>query len=257
MKPYPLRRFVCAWPALLLLLPASTFGAPVTLAVANSTCTVMKEVGELYRRDNAVELAFICKSSGRLAKGLRGGAIEADVYLSANRRWMDFMIDNGLVVAERVVSPWGNALVVAAPNGSPLRFDGWEDLAGDKVTSVLIGDPGTAPFGRYAKQALEHTGLWARVREKVATRKHITLLADSLAEADSGTVGILFKTNLNGRLRALLPLDPAWHPPARYYLAPVGGGAPAPEVAELIDFIQGPVATERFRAAGCDVDPRP
>lgn len=223
------------------------------LAVADSTCEPMQKLGEMYGARNAAHFSYLCKSSGLLAKGLRGGALKADIFVSADREWMDFAIDNGLVAPDQVTTPWGNALVVASAKGSPLRLANWQDLASDKVASILIGDPGTAPFGRYAKQALEASGLWDRVKHKIETRKNISLLAESLASADAATVGILFKTHLTGRLRELHPVDKTWHAPVRYYVAPLKASAGEPEVARFLKFMQSQPAKAVFQAEGFDL----
>lgn len=237
------------------LLATGTHAESITLAIANSTCDTFKQLGERYRTRHPVEITYICKSSGRLAKGLSGHAIQADIYISANRRWMDYMIKGGQISADKVSSPWGNRLVVSAPADSPLRIQQWNDLVSEKIDTILIGDPGTAPFGRYTKQALQRTGVWEQVKHKITTKKHITLLADTLANADERTVGILFATNLNGRLRTLFPVDPAWHPPIRYYMAPVAESWDRPATRKLLDFITGPEGREIFGNAGFDVTP--
>lgn len=220
------------------------------LAVANSTCAAMHKVGDLYRSSHAVELSFICKSSGLLAKGLSGGALEADIFVSANRRWMDFIVGNGLVAPDQVVSPWGNALVLAAPRSGGLQQLDWQELASDKVTTILIGDPSTAPFGRHAKEALVASGLWDRVRGKIETRKNIELLAASLGESGASTVGILFQTNLTDRLRQLLVVDSSLHKPIRYYLAPLKATAGNAEVAGFVEFMQSGAVKRIFAAEG-------
>lgn len=240
----------------LVLLFCAIHAAPaatLNLAVADSTCDAMKQAGELYSAKNPVQFNFICKSSGLLAKGLRGGALNADIFVSADREWMDFAVDNGLVAPEQVVSPWGNSLVVASAKGNGLRLSNWQDLASDKVSAILIGDPGTAPFGRYAKQALESSGLWDRVKKKIETRKNISLLAESLESANASTVGLLFKTHLTGQLRTLLTVDRDWHPPIRYYLAPVKASASQAETARFIRFIQGKEARAVFRSEGFEL----
>jgi molybdate transport system substrate-binding protein len=220
------------------------------LALANSTCAAMKKVGDLYRASRPVELTYICKSSGLLAKGLSGGALQADIFMSANRGWMDFAVTNGLVVSDQVVSPWGNVLVVAAPTSGAMAQLDWQDLASDKVTTILIGDPSTAPFGRHAKEALKSSGLWGRVKSKIETRKNIELLADSLGAADPGTVGILFQTNLTDRLRQLLTVDQSLHKPIRYYMAPLKAAEGKAEIKDFIDFMQSRAVNDIFRAEG-------
>lgn len=228
----------------------------LNLAVANSTCDAMNKVGDLYRASHRVQFTYLCKSSGLLAKGLRGGALKADIFISADKEWMDFAIDNGLVAPGQVTSPWGNALVVAAPRNSPLQGFDWEHLASDKVTAILIGDPSTAPFGRHAKEALEASGLWDRVKDKIQTRKNIELLADSLATSSPSTVGILFETNLTGELRQLHAVRKNLHKPIRYYMAPLKAASGNAEVADFLKFMQGNAVREIFRAEGFDVSAR-
>jgi molybdate transport system substrate-binding protein len=246
------------WPwvvlALLCCAPAAMAGE-LRLALANSTCAAMKQVGALYQQQRAVDISYVCKSSGLLAKGLAGGALTADLFLSADAEWMDYVVDKDLVVRQNVTSPLGNALVLAVPAGSPLRIAAWRDLAAPRVATVLIGDPSHAPFGRYSKQALEAAGLWAGVRDKIETRKNIELLAESLAEADAGTVGILFKSNLTGRLREVLTVNKNWHRPIRYYLAPLDAAAGNDELKPFLNFLRGRAAREVFRAERFDVAP--
>jgi len=245
------RRQFIALPLLIAttLLPIAQAGE-LKLALANSTCAAMKMVGDLYRASQAVELTYICKSSGLLAKGLSGGALHADIYLSANRKWMDFVVNNGLVALDQVSSPWGNTLVVATSNEGAIQQLDWQELASDKVTTILIGDPSTAPFGRHAKEALEASGLWERVRGKIETRKNIELLAQALGESSSSTVGILFKTNLTDQLRQLLTVDKSLHKPIRYYVAPLKTAQDNAEVTDFLDFIQSPAVKAIFAAEG-------
>lgn len=240
-------------PVFVFLLIASAHAGEITMAVANSTCGAIKMVGGLYAQQHDVSISYICKSSGLLAKGLRGKAITADIYISANRRWMDYMIDGGIVDEEQVTSPWGNALVVATRKDNNLEIREWEDLASDEVRTILIGDPGTAPFGRYAKQALQKTGLWERVKSKVETKKNITLLAETLAQSDPGTIGILFLSHIGAELQTIYAVDKSWHPPIRYYMAPVGNSADDAQVSSLLDFIQGQEAQEIFRSEGFEI----
>lgn len=237
------------------ILPAGPVQADeLSLAVANSTCSAIKEVGKLFEQRSDTTINYICKSSGRLAKGLNGSTIKADIYVSANRKWMDYMIDNALVDSERVTSPWGNELVVASRKDSQLEISEWSELELDKVKTVLIGDPGTAPFGRYAKQSMQYTGIWEKVKNKIKTKKHITLLAEILAESDADTVGILFASNIDERHRKIYSVNESWHPPIRYYLAPIENAANNKKVLALLDFIQGSEAKKIFQDANFKVD---
>lgn len=233
-----------------LLMPVSASADTITVAVANSTCSAMQKVGALFEQHSGHHINYQCKSSGLLAKGLKGGAISADIYLSASKEWMDFMVDAGLVGAEHVMSPWGNDLVVAAAKHSPVEISTWAELASPKVQTILIGDPSTAPFGRYAKEAMQHTGIWDAAKSKIITKKHITLLADTLSAADGSTVGIMFSSNITASHRVLFRLDETWHAPIRYYAAPLKSAADRAIVAELLRFMQGKEAQAIFAAEG-------
>ena len=208
----------------------------------------------LFEQKYPVSLNYHCKSSGRLAKGIKGKAIHADFYISANKKWMDEMIKSDLVDSSLVNSLWGNTLVVASSKDDPIQFDSWNDLTSEKVKSVMIGDPGTAPFGRYAKQALQATDIWDVVKNKIETRKHITLLADSLKKSSNGTVGILFKTNLNEQLKILYVVDKANHKPIRYYSAPMKESINANYAQHFSNFLNSDDVKKLFSNAGFDVD---
>lgn len=243
----------------LLVLCACLFTGAVqafdlTIAAANSTCNAIKTVGEQYSQTHGITIRYICKSSGLLAKGIRGKAIWADIYISANKQWMDFMIKDGLVAADKVTSPWGNRLVVSAPTNSTLDFKTWNDLMSDNIKTILIGDPGTAPFGRYAKQAMQKSGIWEQVKRKITTKKHITLLAETLAQSDNNSVGILFATNLNEQLRVLYLVDPSLHPTIRYYMAPLENSPDMPATLGLFEYISSEPGRKIFQAAGFDIN---
>ena len=222
----------------------------LVLAVANSTCAPMQRVSELFNRQTGVRVITICKSSGRLAKGLRGESIKADFYVSANRAWMDYLTTAGLIEQDKISSTWTNSLVIAVPRKSDIALNSLRDLASPQISKIIIGDPGTAPFGRYAKQALKNAGVWNLVREKISIKKHITLAAQAVSEAKPGTVGILFSTNIGKSLRTTLKIPENLHEPIRYFAAPLSSSADRAEVDAFSQFLKTPAAKKIFANAG-------
>jgi molybdate transport system substrate-binding protein len=234
-----------------MVMSASNFQtSKLVIAVANSTCTPMQRVTELFSRQTGVRVITICKSSGRLAKGLRGKSIKADFYVSANRAWMDYLIKAGLIDQDKISSPWTNTLVVAVPRKSEIELNSLKDLASAQIRKIIIGDPGTAPFGRYAKQALQNVGIWNLVREKIGTKKHITLAARTVSVAKPGTVGILFSTNLGESLRTALRIPEYLHEPIRYFAGPLSSSADSAQVGAFSQFLTTPAAKQIFATAG-------
>ncbi|MEG3639903.1 molybdate ABC transporter substrate-binding protein [Magnetococcus sp. PR-3] len=231
------------WVLIWILITAYPFSAPaepLTLAVANSTCNLFHALSSHYSPQHPITI--LCKSSGRLAKGLDGDAIHADYYLSANKKWMDFMVSQQLVTPATRHIPWSNRLVVASSQKDRIELNTLEDLDSPKIHTILIGDPSTAPFGRYAKQALKQSGIWNQVRAKVITRKHITLLADDLAESSEGTVGILFSTNLSKHHKEIHSISAERHTPIRYHGAILTQSRNKSEAKRFITFLQSQTA---------------
>ncbi|MFZ5482773.1 MAG: molybdate ABC transporter substrate-binding protein, partial [Pseudomonadota bacterium] len=226
---------------LCLMIPTQAVKAEaLKLAIANSTCDAMQRAAALFQNTRPVTFSFVCKSSGMLAKGLRGGSLKADLFISASKEWMDLLVAEGLVDPTQVTRPWGNTLVVAVPQRSPLRLSRLEDLMAQPVDRILIGDPSLTPFGRHAKAALEKANLWSALKAKVETRKNVQLLAEALASADQGTVGILLVSNLEPAIRPLFKIDPALASPIRYHVAPLKTRAPPEALAAFLDFLRSP-----------------
>ncbi|MCW8915278.1 MAG: molybdate ABC transporter substrate-binding protein [Magnetovibrio sp.] len=226
-----------------------------TIAAANSTCTTIKKAAEIFAQRHGISFSYICKSSGRLAKGIKGGMITPDYFISANEMWMKELTKNGHIKAEVVKELWGNELVLAHPRNHPLNITTWEDIATDKIAQLLIGDPGTAPFGRYSKQALQSVGLWNKVKSKISTRKHITLLSNDLANAGAATAGMLFSTNLTEDLQTVLHVPSVWHDPIRYYGAPTADNGHDKVMTSFVSYLKSPEAQDVFSKAGFKILP--
>jgi len=220
------------------------------LAIADSTCAAMKEAGSIFSRQRKTDLHYVCKSSGLLAKGIKAGVIKADYFVSANEKWMDELVANGLIDRADVRTPWENGLTVATPRETVLDLRSIHELGSDEVGRIIIGDPGTAPFGRYAKQFLKKAGLWNRVKRKVTTRKRISLAVGDLIRAEPDTAGIIFRTNLNELLREQISIPERFYSSCRYYTAPLKDSSENREVVAFIEFLESDAARNVFRSKG-------
>lgn len=225
----------------------------LTVAAANSSCELLEKIGALYSAKYGSTVEFICKSSGLLANGLMGKSLQADVYLSASEEWMEKMEQAGEMKAGTVRALWGNSIVIAAPQHSKLKVTKLEDITSDEIKRVISGDPSTMPLGRHAKEALEASGLWQQVREKIETKKHITLVAEELVQADDSTVGFLFKTNLSPGLRILHIVDPSLHEPVRYFVGCLANAREPEQANKFVEFMRSDEAGSVIEKAGFTV----
>ncbi len=90
--------------------------------------------------------------SQALAMQIEQGA-SADVFASADDRWMDHVRDLGLLQGESAIFA-RNRLVVIVPRANPARIRRLQDLARAGVKLVLGAD--AVPVGRYARLALRN-----------------------------------------------------------------------------------------------------
>ena len=249
--------------ALTLLLTAATDHAtgraaePVTLFAAASTTDAVSEIAELYEHETGQSVRAVFAASSTLARQIAQGA-PADLYLSANPRWMDHLAEKDLIEPGSRLDLLGNRLVLIAPAGSKVAkskvdveiapgFD-LAGLLGDRP--LALADPDHVPAGLYAKAALAQLGVWPQVAGRAAYAAHVRA-ALALVDRGEAATGIVYATDaaIARRVRVLGRFPAASHPPIRYPLAMVAGRRSA-AVEAFHAFLQGPEAAGRFRARG-------
>ena len=109
------------------------------------------------------------ESSSTLARQIEQGA-PADLFISANETWMDYVAERKLIDPATRVDLLGNTLVLVGAKGvAPVAIAQGFDLPallGDR--RLAMGDPDHVPAGIYGKAALTSLGVWAAVEPKVA-----------------------------------------------------------------------------------------
>lgn len=113
-------------------------------------------------------------SSSTLARQIEAGA-PADLFISADQKWMDYAVDKKAIDTASRQTLLGNSLVVVAPKASEQK-----DFTIDSKTNwtsllnggrLAVGDPEHVPAGIYAKEALQKLGAWDTLSPKLAPGK--------------------------------------------------------------------------------------
>ncbi len=192
---FPTRRMTLALAALLLAaLPhaarAATADADtVTLFAAASTSNAIGDIAAAWEAGGRGHVHTVFASSGMLARQIANGA-PADLFLSANTRWMDWLAKRGFLAGE-AVPLFGNTLVLIQPAtaAGTLALDTGlaERLAGERLA---IGDPDHVPAGIYARAALESMQLWPALEPRMVRMQNVraALLMVARGEAAAGIV---------------------------------------------------------------------
>lgn len=171
-------------------------------------------------------VVFNFAGSNTLAQQVLAGA-PADLFLSADEKWMDEVERAGRVEPGTRVVLVENALVLVARSDSRLNLASPADLATASYRALALGDPRAVPAGRYAKAALGAT--WEAVRDRIVPAPDVRA-ALALVESDPEIVGIVYRTDAaaSGKIRTLHLFETS--PPIRYAAAIVAG-APDPDGA--------------------------
>ena len=133
---------------------------------AASLTDAMKDVSAQWAQAGHQPLRLSFGASSTLARQIEQGA-PANLFASADEKWMDYLAEKKLIVADTRKDLLGNdlVLVVAADKPQHVTIGPGFDLLGllGPNGRLATGDPAHVPVGIYAEQALKKLGLWDAV----------------------------------------------------------------------------------------------
>jgi molybdate transport system substrate-binding protein len=222
---------------------------------AGSTINAITEVGDLFNEQGNEKCIISCAASSTLAKQIAQGA-PADIFISANPKWMDYLSEKDLIELETRFDLLGNRLVLIAPisDDSRTKITPGLDLAGLLGKErIAMGDPDHVPAGIYGKQALIALGMWDNVKNRVAPMKDVRA-ALVMVEREETPFGIVYSTDafISKKVRIVDIFPETSHPPITYPVAIVAGKE-SPATKKLISFLQSPEARAVFLKYGFTV----
>ncbi|HLJ21368.1 MAG TPA: molybdate ABC transporter substrate-binding protein [Stellaceae bacterium] len=229
----------------------------VVVFAAASLKNALDDACAAYEKDTGVKALISYAASSTLAKQVESGA-PADIFISADLDWMDYLQKRNLVKADTRLTLLGNKLVLIAPANSSAKIDivprfALADLLGNE--RLAMADPGAVPAGKYGKAALEKLGVWASVSSKVAPAEDVrsALLLVSRGETP---LGIVYATDAAAdkgvRIVAAFPEDS--HPPI-VYPAALLVDSDNPAAAAFLDYLKSDKARPFFEQQGFTFKP--
>ncbi|MCZ6783420.1 MAG: molybdate ABC transporter substrate-binding protein [Proteobacteria bacterium] len=169
--------------------PGDAAAGEILVAAAASlreSAVLIADTYEATRPGSRALLTF--GASSALAAQIRAGA-PVDVFLSADPRIVQQLVDLGLVADGDSFRFAGNRLVVIRASDRALEISGPRDLLRPEVRLIAISGR-AVPVGRYARAWLESVGLDGAFEERVALTEHAraSLAAVELGHADLAIV---------------------------------------------------------------------
>lgn len=226
----------------------------LTVFAAASMREAMERIGQAYETETGNRVIFSFAGTGTLARQVEAGA-PADLFVSADEAWMDYVVDRGAVDAQTVRQIASNKLVlIGSKDAQSLELTDsrlLDELDGGRLA---IADPETVPAGRYGKAALESLKLWEAVSPRLAPMENVRIALASVARGDT-PLGLVYRTDaaVEPDVAVLAELPPGSYPEIRYLAALTGAGSyPAGE--PFLEYLTGDQAREILQSLGFVTD---
>lgn len=233
---------------------ASAAPPPLTVFAAASLKESLDEAATAYKAATGQDVRVSFAASSALARQIEQGA-PADVFISADLEWMDYLQQRGLVDAGTRRNLLGNRLVLVAPAMSQVKrvaLHRGADLrpllgADGRIALALTA---SVPAGKYAKAAFESLGMWNALSSRTAEAENVraALLLVSRAEAPLGVV-YASDAQAEPKVRTVAVFPASSHPRIVYPAARIAASR-QPQAAKFVQWLQSAKAQAIFRRHG-------
>jgi molybdate transport system substrate-binding protein len=235
-----------------LLTVAPMASADTTVFAAASLKTALDEINRSWSKQNSGKVVVSYAASSALARQIERGA-PADIFVSADLEWMDYLAQRQLLNAESRVSLLRNELVMIAPAAAKISIELKKGLQLGQLLGndrLSMADPDSVPAGKYGKAALEALGLWPQVSAKIIRADNVRTALNFVARGET-PLGIVYRTDAaaEARVRVVATFPSGSHPPIVYPAALLAGSKNA-EAAAFFSWLKSNAATGIFRKHG-------
>lgn len=249
MRKFPL----IGWAAGLLaavLMAGAAQAAPVTVFAAASLKNALDEVGAEYEKVGG-EARFSYAASSAIARQIEQGA-PADVYVSADSDWMNYLAERKLIVAASRRDLLTNRLALIAPADSKVGLKVGRGMPLAKALGagrLAVAGP-DVPAGKYARASLTALGVWGDVSGKLAQAENVRSALQYVARGET-PLGVVYDTDAKVEPKVrIVGLFPDGTHPKIVYPAAVVAGSNNPDAAKFLAFMSTPRAAAVFRKYG-------
>ncbi|HEY0267746.1 MAG TPA: molybdate ABC transporter substrate-binding protein, partial [Methyloradius sp.] len=194
-------------------------------------------------------------ASSALAKQIENGA-PADIFMSADSKWMNYLQDKNLIDVSSRVNLLGNRLVLIAPKGRSFKVDFKKtfDFAKAFDGKLCTGDIDAVPVGIYAKQSFNNLGWWDSIKTRIVGTQDVRA-ALAFVERGECAAGIVYETDakVSDKVDIVGVFPDETHDPVVYPLAIVSKASDNPLAKSFATYLASPKAAETFSRYGFTV----
>lgn len=224
----------------------------VTVYAAASLTNAMTDLDHLFEKQKKVAVKTSYAGSSTLAKQIEAGA-PADVFISADEQWMNYLQNKKLIQSNKRVNLLGNRLVLISPKSKPIKIK--MDKSFDPSTAfqgkMCTGDTKSVPVGKYGKQALTSLGWWQKLAPRLVETEDVRAALNFVARGEC-QLGIVYATDaaISKDVTVVGVFPISTHTPIVY---PLGLVQNNPQSVAFYQFLQGKQANAVFKKYGFTV----
>ncbi len=228
----------------------------LTIFAAASMSESVDALSARYEADHGTRVSGIYSASSALARQIEHGA-PADLFISANAVWMDYLAERNLIApGTRGILATNHLIVVTRmPVAAPLDGkDGAALLAALRGRRLAMGEPTSVPAGIYAAQSLRTLGLFEALAPDMVFAENVRAALAWVMRGEA-EFAIVYESDLrfSDELHRLTTFPDDSHDPIVYPVAALRGHAePA---AGFLAFLKTATARDILTAHGFGVPP--
>jgi molybdate transport system substrate-binding protein len=221
---------------------------PLRVAAAADLAQAFAALTPPFQSQTPCDLKLTLGSTGLLARQIVQGA-PFDLFLAANRSYVDQVVQSGACDGASVASYARGRLViwVKGPGGAELSPSSLTDA---RFEHIAIANPEHAPYGKAARDALSHAGVWPQLSQRLVYGENVQQALE-LAQSGNADVAIVSLSLAIGSPRGSWTLiDEALHAPIDQALVVCKRGTNAAAARQLADFLKVPSGRAILRQFG-------
>jgi molybdate transport system substrate-binding protein len=236
---------------LLALAPSPAFAADVTVFGAASLADALKEIAANYKKASGKEVAVSLAASSQLARQIEASA-GADIFISADLDWMDYLDNKGLILRGTRENLLGNKLVLVAGKEASTNIiiaPHFDLLGALKGGRLAMADPDSVPAGKYGREALTKLGVWSVVASRVVNAENVRVALAYVARGEA-PLGVVYETDAkaDSNVKVLGVFPENTHQPIFYPAALVKDAKP--EARTFLAYLASPASHAVFEKYG-------
>ncbi len=223
---------------------------PIKLFAAAGTRCATEEITAAFEKENRQAVSINFASSGTLARQIASGA-KADIFISANKQWMVFLKNKGLLQDHEIKKMASNKIVIISSREiqAPSLPLNQEKVVFPDNLKMAIGDPNHVPAGKYAKAFLKEVGWWPILQNRLIRARDVSSVLNFVVskEVDYGIV-YYSETKKSNNIKIVYEIPHNHYPEICFYITALKN---TPGKADrLIQYILSPKAQQILQNKG-------